>query len=177
MSPTKLIAIVTLLIALPFTSASAANEKDFLGIMMPQITSQQTTYPVADYKIVTVSPTMIKLLLKKLSDSSTDLNFNGKQEVLATLLKSVNSLRLLSASKHPEAYETLARRLLADNKAIYKPFKNTKAPNNTSQIWTRKSGNRVVEIVMTDTSHGDLQILDFTGNFNKDFMRILMQMQ
>lgn len=176
---TMLIALTMILMSAANISASATNEKDFLGIMMPHINSQPANYSADEYKLVTVSPTMIKALLEKMATNSLDVDLKGNQEVLATLLRSVNSLRLLIVSSKSQTYETLAHHLLSDNKTIYKPFKTTQnnTPTPQPRIWTRKSSNKVVEILMTDNSRGTLQILDFTGNFNKDFIRILMQLQ
>lgn len=178
---TKKLIVALLLIALPILHISAANvnERDFLGIMMAHLTNQPSAYPADDYKLVTVSPTMIKALLEKLDSNTLPENLSGKQDVLATLLKNIKSLRMLNVAHHSQTYEALAQQLLNDNKTIYKRLKPLKKNANSTpaQIWTRKSGNKVIEILMTSTERGGLQILDFTGDFNNEFIRILMQLQ
>ena len=174
--------LITLAI-LPMLQGLAATEKDFVAQMMEAISNQPDTYPATDYRQITVSPTMMKSVVEMMSQNSNHLSGTDaqNQEIYSRLLKCVKSLRIFLATNNQKAYTRLARRVVSNNKTIYKAFKATSNEEKRSDrhIWTRHSGGKVVEIVMLteeDPRHKALQILNLTGDFTDDFISLLLQM-
>lgn len=168
---------------LPLIQSVAATEKDFVAQMMEAITNQPDTYPSTDYRQITVSPTMMKSVVDMMQDNSNHLSGTDaqNQEIYSRLLKCVKSLRIFLANNNQKAYARLARRVVSNNKSIYKAFKGASKEQKRSdrQIWTRHSGDKVVEIVMLteeEPRQRALQILNLTGDFTDDFISLLLQM-
>lgn len=168
---------------LPLLQSVAATEKDFVAQMMEAITNQPDTYPSTDYRQITVSPTMMKSVVEMMQDNSNHLSGTDaqNQEIYSRLLKCVKSLRIFLANNNQKAYARLARRVVSNNKSIYKAFKGASKEQKRSdrQIWTRHSGDKVVEIVMLteeEPRQRALQILNLTGDFTDDFISLLLQM-
>lgn len=168
---------------IPIVQAAAATEKDFVAQMMEAITNQPNSYPASDYRQITVSPTMMKSVVEMMSQNSNHLSGADaqNQEIYSRLLKCVKSLRIFLANNNQKAYARLARRVISNNKTIYKAFKGTskEEKRNDRHIWTRHSGDKVVEIVMLteqEPRQKALQILNLTGDFTDDFISLLLQM-
>lgn len=175
--------LLVALAIIPITQATAATEKDFVAQMMEAITNQPDDYPATDYRQITVSPTMMKSVVEMMQDNTNHLSGTDaqNQEIYSRLLKCVKSLRIFLANNNQKNYARLARRVISNNKSVYKAFKGASKEEKRSDrhIWTRHSGDKVVEIVMLteqEPRQRALQILNLTGDFTDDFISLLLQM-
>lgn len=181
MKKTLTILFLTLLFAVsPAVEMQAAGGADFVARMMKQIVAAPATYSESDYVQTTVSPKMMQSVIEKLtSGEMTSVGQDaGDVEIMTRLLRDVKSLRVFMTTANAPRYRKLADCLLRDNKNRYKMFASepTGQSANTTRIWTRKSGNRVVEIIAIVDEHGQaaqMRILNFTGNFSDDFVGLL----
>ena len=171
-----------ILIALiPSAVVYGGSEQDFIGKMLSHVNGKADTYSTSEYEHITVSPTMIKSVLKMIGSNTkllSEVDAN-KQEQLKGLLENVKSLRVLTVSKEAAKYMTLTQKLFNKNKHVYKEYA-VEQLGEDKQIWTRQSGKSVIEIVMIEENpKGDdtLQIVDLTGNFGDNFFNMLMKMR
>ena len=174
--------LFSILIALiPSAVVYGGSEQDFIGKMLSHVNGKTDTYLASEYEHITVSPTMIKSVLKMIS-SNTKLMSEvdaDKQEQLKGLLENVKSLRILTVSKEADKYMTLTQNLFKKNKHVYKEYA-VEQLGEDKHIWTRQSGKSVIEIVMIEENpKGDdtMQIVDLTGNFGDNFFNMLMKMR
>lgn len=177
------ILILSFMVLVPAGATQAAADNDFVARMMKQITSRPSVYPSTDYKQITVSPTMMQSVVEMLTSGAPiagDFS-NEDKEIVSKLLRNVKSLRIFVATENIKNYQALANKVLKDNKKIYTIFKSPKTGETgpKAHIWTRQNGNRVVEIITildSDEGNKELRILNFTGEFNNDFINLLVQM-
>lgn len=173
--------LFAILIALiPSAVVYGGTEQDFIGKMLSHVNGKADTYLTSEYEHITVSPTMIKSVLKMIGSNTKLLSEvdADKQEQLKGLLENVKSLRVLTVSKEADKYMTLTQKLFNKNKHVYKEYV-VEQLGEDKQIWTRQSGKNVIEIVMIEENpKGDdtLQIVDLTGNFGDNFFNMLMKM-
>lgn len=173
-----------LLLLMVATSAQAGKDNDFVARMMKQISGQPSLYQPSEYKQITVSPTMMQSVVEMLT--SIEQNDRGQEsanrEIIGKLLKSVKSLRIFVASENIDSYRQLVYKTAQDNKRIYKIFKSENATPDAAKthIWTRRSGNKVVEIITMldpDAQSPEMRILNLTGVFTNDFVDLLNMLQ
>ena len=158
------------------------KKQDFVAQMMERVTARPDAYSAADYKQITVSPSMMKSVVEMMdkADNVADENAAHNKELYSKLLRNVKSLRIFIANSNPALYQDLAKQVFAKNRRVYKPFKtdDSKA-DERRQIWIRQSGNNIVEIVVVMGENvGDkpMQILNVTGEFGNEFISLLKQM-
>lgn len=174
--------LFSILIALiPSTVVCGASERDFIGKILDRVNSKATTYLTSEYDHITVSPTMIKNVLKMIGSNANLLSEDDadNQELLKRLLENVKSLRVFIVSKEAEKYLTLTKQLFSKNKHLYKEFAVEQLGEN-KHVWTRQSGKKVIEIVMVENNpkgEDTMQIVDLTGNFGDEFFNLLMKMR
>lgn len=170
--------LITSLVTMTQASAmQAATDNDFVARMMKQINSRPSSYDASDYKQITVSPTMMQSVLEMLA--SADMPEAQDKEIVSKLLHSVKSLRIFIASDNINAYQTLVNKVIQDNKKIYRKFKSPKASDNNAHIWTRQAGGKVIEIIALldrDDKNPEMRILNLTGEFNDEFINLLVKM-
>lgn len=183
LTKTKHIILLLAVAVLPLTEGFAATEKDFVALVMEAIGNQPDTYPSGDYRQITVSPTMMKSVVEMMNQNANHLSGTDaqNQEIYSRLLKSVKSLRIFLATNNQKSYSRLVKRVISNNKGIFKAFKGASKEERHSgrQIWTRHSGDKVVEIVMLteeEPKQRALQVLNLTGDFTDDFISLLLQM-
>ena len=169
-----------LMMLLPTAVAYGGSEQDFIGKMLSHVNGKADTYLSSEYEHITVSPTMIKSVLKMIGTNSRLLSEvdADKQEQLKSLLENVKSLRILTVSKEADKYMTLTQKLLKKHKRVYKEYA-VEQLGDDKQIWTRQSGKNVIEIVMIEEApkgKDTLQIVDLTGSFGDNFFNLLMKM-
>ena len=174
--------LLSILVALiPSAVVYGGSEQDFIGKMMSHVNSKADTYLDSEYENITVSPTMIKSVLKMIGNNSkllSDVDAD-KQGQLKGLLENVKSLRILTVSKEADKYMTLTQKLLKKHKRVYKEYA-VEQLGEDKQIWTRQSGKNVIEIVMIEEApkgKDTLQIVDLTGSFGDNFFNMLMKMR
>lgn len=175
------IIFAALALLLPSATLQASNNTDFVGQLVKQIEDNPEAYPPSDYEVTTIGPSMIENVIKVLmAGKIANDNINEEsQKNLATLLKSVKSLRIFTTNEKGQTYNDVATKLLAQNEKIYKKYdlKKETNPECPAQIWTRQSGHKVVEIVAllpnTDKKK-EFDIINVTGNFTNDFMELLV---
>lgn len=158
------------------------KKQDFVAQMMERVTARPDAYSAADYKQITVSPSMMKSVVEMMdkADNVADENAAHNKELYSKLLRNVKSLRIFIANSNPALYQDLAKQVFAKNRRVYKPFKiEDSEVDDNKQIWLRRSGNNIVEIiVMMGEGAGDkpMQILNVTGEFGNEFISLLKQM-
>ncbi len=167
---------VLLLLILPLVASQAATDKDLLTQMLEQMNSRPGTYPDSEYESITVSPEMMKSVVQMISDS--DLTSQSplpmKKEDLVKLVRNIKGLRILQIDTAASKYNTLLQKIISTNKTRYKELPAENLNKDSIRIWLRKSHNSIVEIILVNNSKSDeLQIMDFTGQFSNEFIKML----
>jgi hypothetical protein len=153
-------------------SASAEKAQDFVALLMSDLEEQYGVDDNDEYGCVTVSPSMMEKMLKMLQ--SKDVK---NDEQIQRILPHVKSMRIFSATKHIDRYNTAATKLLNKNAKSYKPFKASAEKSVDPCVWVRKSGAKVIEmIVLNRKENENFQVINITGDMNKAFVDELLKM-
>lgn len=167
----KLTLWLLLTVLLPL-SLSAEKAQDFVSRLLGNLEGQYSAADNEDYACITVSPSMMDKMLKMLQSSE-----RKDDEQIQRILPHIKSMRIFSATKHEERYNQAARKLLKDYPKSYKPFRVDTSKTATPCVWIRKSGSKVVEMIVVNAKDDNgLQIINITGDMNKEFVNELLKM-
>ena len=147
---------LTAIIAITATVASAQSGQDFSTRFM-QLYEQ--TYAL---KCKTVSPAMMEKVMK--------LDNVEKDKATRQVLSQLKSIRIVSTKENSESLFTKAQTLAKQNKQRYRPY----ATGEGNDIYTRKRGKTIVELVVITKKGGHFRLLNFTGNMSPGFIENVM---
>ena len=180
----KNVCIFILFALLSAIGVQGATEDDFVAQIMERVSKTPKNFPASEYENITVGPAMIKSVLDMMGDEDNmDFlpgdNTNGMGE-LKGVLEDVKSLRMFIVKDKADKYNALVKQLFNKNKRIYKEFTASDQLGDNKHVYTRQSGNNVVEIVLVEEAAGEnksFQILDLTGSFSDGFFNKLMKIR
>jgi len=151
---------------------SAEKTQDFVAQLMSDLEEQYGVDNNDEYGCVTVSPSMMEKMLKMLQSKDAK-----NDEQIQRILPHVKSMRIFSATKHIDRYNTAATKLLNKNAKSYRPFKASAEKNMDPCVWVRRSGNKVIEmIVLNRKENENFQVINITGDMSKSFVNELLKM-
>ena len=82
------------------------------------------------------------------------------------VLSQLKSIRIVSAKEDSEQLFAKAQTLARQNRQRYKPY----ATGEGSDIYTRRRGKTIVELVVITKKDGHFSLLNFTGNMSPGFI-------
>ena len=152
--------LVLLLLTAAFLCAKAQREQDFASRYMA-LYAQGTSL-----SCTTVSPLMMERMMQL---PSVEENEQAKK-----VLQQLKSIRMIQHSESSEATHlyNLATRLAQRNSARYK----MRAEDHGRQLYVRKRGRLIVEMVLMMKRNNHFCLVDLTGNMSESFMEQILKL-
>lgn len=144
--------LLTAIIALTAIAASAQSGQDFSTRFM-QLYSD--SHPL---NCKTISPSMMEKVMR--------LDNVEKDKTTQQVLSQLKSIRIVSAKEDADQLFSKAQTLAKQNRQRYRPY----ASGGGSDIYTRKRGKTIVELVVIMKKGGHFSLLNFTGNMSPGFI-------
>lgn len=165
--------ILSLLLCLTTLNVAAANKaKDFVAQLVALLNTEEQADTENEYDCVTVSPTMMDKVVKMMQERD-----NKNEGQIQNALKHVKSMRIFSATKRAEHYYAETLKLLRKNAKRYQPFQTNAKTGRDPNVWLRKDGNKVIEmVVLNHNQEANFQIINITGDMNRQFVDELLKM-
>jgi hypothetical protein len=164
--------IVCLILSLSVNLAGANKANDFVAQLVASLNAEEQTAQEGEYDCVTVSPTMMDKVVKVMQQRESK---DGTQ--VQNALKHVRSMRIFSATKRTEHYYAETLKMLRKNAKRYKPFQTNAKSGKDPNVWLRKDGNKVIEMVVLNRNQDDcFQIINITGDMSRQFVNELLKM-
>ena len=145
------------------TAAVIMRGQDFASKFMSQANKKNEPH------CQTVSPKMMSKLVKVPED-----NENNSDNEMSVLLGKLKSARIVTAPKNGKKYFNQAKALVENNKNRFTPFAEY-TENKKNQIFVRKHGDTIIELVMLDYNPGAgvFTIINLTGEMDNQFISLL----
>ncbi len=170
---TRRLLILSLCIVLTLAAQAKKETQDFVTQFMTEL-QNDSHVSEDDYRCVTVSPQMMERVLQMMQ-----ANTLKDEDQIRDALTHIRSLRVFTATDNIEIYSNKNQKLLKRNARQYKRIRQTEdsEAEHNMQLWVREANNQIVELVLINSVSEDLfQIINFTGDFDREFIDELLKM-
>lgn len=119
---------------------------------------------------ITLSPHMLEEMIKVTKEA------NNEQRKINEILGHLKSIRIIEARNSSSKYHENAEDLLNKNKLRYQQIVSDTTDEKNSQVWIRKKGENIMELVLLKLSRDNtFQLVNITGNMNDEVINELMK--
>ncbi|MEG2156797.1 MAG: DUF4252 domain-containing protein [Bacteroidaceae bacterium] len=144
------------------TIASNANSDSSARVML----NRKKNKPNEDLELITISPRMVQEMTEKIKNNKS-----------ADILSHIKSIRIVKANRSANKYRTEALELLKKNKHRYQPYTTSNDPTDEIQVWMRKRGKKIVELItLNRDKDGLFQVVNVTGEMDDEFIKTIAKM-
>ena len=136
---------------------SAQSQQDFASIFMARHAENSAL------SCATVSPTMMEKVMQ--------LDADKADKDTRKISRSLKSCRIVTCKNQAEADDLYnkALTLVRNNAGRYKPFDKY----DGKQLYVRRRGKSIVELILLTNAGGTLTIVDLTGTMDENFVKQL----